>query len=182
MTGLEISNSSDISNLFESIAQIDKGSGLDTVISQYPQIKRNFLFLNLQEYYRQIENHHLLLQDFISKETPDHTKKILSICLTLLFFSKKPEFAIVHEAVEFSKRFKKDKLVNAVLRSLLRAKKKIDLSSQNLPGLFKANIDKVFSSKNIELIFIILYFTNLSIIKFLIMKIKIAYMGVRYLY
>jgi hypothetical protein len=93
LTGLEISNSSDISNLFESIAQIDKGSGLDTVINQYPQIKRNFLFLNLQEYYRQIENNHLLLQDFISKETPDHTKKILSICLTLLFFSKKPEFA-----------------------------------------------------------------------------------------
>ena len=150
MTGLEISNSSDISNLFESISQIDKGSGLDTVINQYPQIKRNFLFLNLQEYYRQIENNHLLLQDFISKETPDHTRKILSICLTLLFFSKKPEFAIVHEAVEFSKRFKKDKLVNAVLRSLLRTKKKIDRSSQNLPKLFKANIDKVFSSKTIR--------------------------------
>lgn len=91
-----------------------------------------------------------MLQEFINRQTPDHTKKILSICLTLLFFSKKPEFAIVHEAVEFSKRFKKDKLVNAVLRSLLRAKKKIDHNSQNLPKLFKANIDKVFSSKNIR--------------------------------
>ena len=92
-------------------------SGLDTVINQYPKIKRNFLFLNLQEYYRQIENNNILLQDFISKETPDYINKILSICLTLLFYSKKPEFAIVHEAVEFSKKYKKDKLVNAVLRS-----------------------------------------------------------------
>jgi len=70
--------------------------------------------------------------------------------LTLLFFSKKPEFAIVHEAVEFSKKYKKDKLVNAVLRSFLRTKKKIDLNAQNLPNLLKANIDKIFSSKNIR--------------------------------
>ncbi len=91
-----------------------------------------------------------MLQDFIKKETPDQIKKILSICLTLLFFSKKPEFAIVHEAVEFSKNYKKDKLVNAVLRGFLRTKKKKDLSAQNLPKLFKTNIDKIFSSKNIR--------------------------------
>jgi transcription termination factor NusB len=95
---------------------------LDTVINQYPQIKRNFLFLNLQEYYRQIENNHLLLQDFISeRNTRPHKKNFKDLFNTSIFL-KKTRICIVHEAVEFSKKFKKDKLINAVLRSLLRSK------------------------------------------------------------
>ena len=36
--------------------------------------------------------------------------------------SKKPQYAIVNDAVEEGKTFKKEKLINAVLRNILRTK------------------------------------------------------------
>ena len=54
--GLKIFNNTDISNLYSSISKIDKGTSIDYAVNIFPKIKRGFLFLNLQEYYRQIEN------------------------------------------------------------------------------------------------------------------------------
>ena len=109
-----------------------------------------FLFLNLQEYYRQIENNELIINKFINDKTPSNIKIILMICLTLIFHSKKPHYALVNEAVEFSKKFKKGSLVNAVLREVLRKKNSVKNNKQNVPKLFKANCDKIYTSSKIR--------------------------------
>jgi transcription termination factor NusB len=74
----------------------------------------------LQEYYRQVENYELIIKQFINDRTPRNIKIILKICITLIFHSKKPHYAIVNEAVEFGKKFKKESLINAVLREVFK--------------------------------------------------------------
>ncbi len=66
-----------------------------------------------------------------------------------MFFSNKPHYAIVNDTVEASKEFKKDGLVNAVLRSVLRNKNNIQLGKFIYPK-FKKIVDKVFSSNSIR--------------------------------
>ena len=41
---------------------------IDYAINLFPKIKRGFLFLNLQEYYRQIENNELIINQFKSEQ------------------------------------------------------------------------------------------------------------------
>ena len=67
----------------------------------------------------------------------------------LIFFSKKPQHAIVHDAVEFSKQFDKSKLINAVLRNILRDQENITIK-KNLPDNFQKSLDKIFSSNKIR--------------------------------
>jgi len=67
----------------------------------------------------------------------------------LIFFSNKPHYAIVNDTVEVSKEFKKDGLVNAVLRSVLRDKDNIHFGKFIYPK-FKKIVDKIFSSKSIR--------------------------------
>ena len=69
--------------------------------------------------------------------------------MVLIFFSKKPQHAIVHDAVEFSKQFDKSKLINAVLRNILREKENLTLD-KNLPDNFRKVLDKIFSSNKIR--------------------------------
>ena len=145
-----ISSQSDISNLFDAVTKIEKGKSIDSVVDHFPKIKRNFIFLILQEYYRQFENNNVILKKFINIKTPKNIKTILKISLTLLFYSQKPEFAIVNEAVEFSKRFKNFNLVNAVLRKISHNKSKFKNGKENLPKDFKEKINIIFSSKNIR--------------------------------
>ncbi len=66
-----------------------------------------------------------------------------------MFFSNKPHYAIVNDTVEASKEFKKDGLVNAVLRSVLRDKDNIQFGKFIYPS-FKKIVDKVFSSNSIR--------------------------------
>ena len=105
--------------------------------------------MNLQEYYRQIENHNLILKDYVNERTPQNIKIILKICLTLIYHSEKPHFAIVHEAVEYSKKFKKHSLVNAVLRGILRNKNSIPTNQKNISSVFKKYCDEIFSNKKV---------------------------------
>ena len=123
--GLEISNLSDTTNLYNSIKRIEQGSSIDHVVNTYPEIKRNFLFLVLQEYYRNYENHNKILLKYINDKTPKNVLTLLKISLTLLYFSSKPHYAVVNDTVEVSKDFKKEKLVNAVLRNILRNRNEI---------------------------------------------------------
>ena len=69
--------------------------------------------------------------------------------MVLIFFSKKPSHSIVHDAVEFAKKFKKSKLVNAVLRNVLRDQEKIIIGN-NIPQNFKKILDQIFSSNEIR--------------------------------
>ncbi len=103
----------------------------------------------MQEYYRQIENHNFILKNYINDKTPHNIKVVLKISLTLIFFSEKPNFAIVNEAVEFSKKLKKHSLVNAVLRGVLRNKKDIQINKRNIPNNFVKICDDVFSNEKI---------------------------------
>ncbi len=64
-------------------------------------------------------------------------------------FSEKPNFAIVNEAVEFSKKFKKHSLVNAVLRGVLRNKADIQINNRNIPNTFMKICDDIFLNKKI---------------------------------
>jgi len=149
LTGLKISNQSDIANLYQSIKRIDEGGSIDAAVEKFDTIKRGFLFLAIQEYYRNFENFNLLLKKYISDKTPKNILIILKINLVLIFFSKKPQHAIVHDAVEFSKQFDKSKLINAVLRNILRDKENLTLE-KNLPDNFKKILDKIFSSNKIR--------------------------------
>jgi len=90
-----------------------------------------------------------LLKKYISDRTPKNIYIILKINLVLIFFSKKPQHAIVHDAVEFSKQFDKSKLINAVLRNILRDQENLKLE-KNLPDNFQKVLDKIFSSSKIR--------------------------------
>ena len=120
MTDQKTSSKTDIENLFSSIKKIDLGKSIDNTVGEYPSVKRPFLFLIIQEYYRQIENNSKILSNFISESTSSNIVTILKLSLILIFYSSKPEHSIVHDSVELSKKFKKDKLVNGVLKYFLR--------------------------------------------------------------
>ena len=107
------------------------------------------MFLVIQEYYRNYENNNKILSDYVHDKTPKNILKLLKICLTLLYFSKKPEYAIVNDAVEEGKNLKKEKLVNAVLRNILLNKNKIKYEKFIYPN-FKKILDKIFSSESIR--------------------------------
>ncbi len=135
--------------MFVSIKKIGQGSSIDYVVSQFPAVKRNFLFLVIQEYYRNYENNNKILLNYVHDKTPKNILMLLKICLTLLYFSSKPQYAIVNDAVEEGKVLKKEKLVNAVLRNILRNKNKIKYGKFIYPN-FKRVLDKIFSSDSIR--------------------------------
>jgi 16S rRNA (cytosine967-C5)-methyltransferase len=90
-----------------------------------------------------------MLKKYISDKTPKNILIILKINLVLIFFSNKPQHAIVHDAVEFSKQFDKSKLINAVLRNILRDKENL-IIEKILPDNFQKVLDKIFSSTKIR--------------------------------
>ena len=51
----------------------------------------------------------------------------------IIEFHKKPQYAIVNDAVDLSKNLKKEKLVNAVLRNILRNKNEIKYEKNIYP-------------------------------------------------
>ncbi len=103
----------------------------------------------IQEYYRNYENHNQILSNYINDKTPNNILILLKICLTLLFFSDKPVFAIVNDAVKEGKILAKEKLVNGVLRNIVRNQNKIQYKKIIYPN-FKKIIDKIFSSNSIR--------------------------------
>ena len=103
----------------------------------------------IQEYYRNYENHNQILSNYINDKTPKNILILLKISLTLLFFSDKPVFAIVNDAVKEGKILSKEKLVNGVLRNIARNQNKIQYKKMIYPH-FKKIIDKIFSSNSIR--------------------------------
>lgn len=107
------------------------------------------MFLVIQEYYRNYENNNKILLNYVHDKTPKNILTLLKICLTLLYFSNKPQYAIVNDAVEEGKILKKEKLINAVLRNILRNKNNIKYGKFIYPN-FKKILDKIFSSDSIR--------------------------------
>ena len=102
------------------------------------------MFLVIQEYYRNYENNNKILLNYVHDKTPKNILTLLKICLTLLYFSNKPQYAIVNDAVQEGKNLKKEKLVNAVLRNILRNKNKIQY------GKFIYLTLRIINSNNIK--------------------------------
>ena len=103
----------------------------------------------IQEYYRNYENHNQILLNYINDKTPKNILILLKISLTLLFFSNKPPYAIVNDSVNEGKHFKKEKLINGVLRNILRDKNNIQYK-KNIYPYFKKILNKIFSSNSIR--------------------------------
>ena len=87
-----------------------------------------------------------IISKFIKKPLKDGSQVIyiLKIALAQLIFMDTPDYSAVNTAVEISKKYNLDKLVNGVLRSVLREKNTINVNSteENIPNwLRKTTID-----------------------------------------
>ena len=122
--------SSDIVNVFNAIQKINKGQSIDNAIQAFDEIKRSFIFLTVQEYYRKHLNTLEIIKKFSHKNSHPEGIIIIQIAIIMIFFSNKPEHAIVHDAVEFGKYFKISGFINALLRKILSEKDNIQKNMQ----------------------------------------------------
>ena len=87
-----------------------------------------------------------VISKFIKKPLKSRSQVIyiLRIALAQIIFMDTPDYSAVNTAVEISKKYNLDKLVNGVLRSVLREKNTINVNSteENIPNwLRKSTID-----------------------------------------
>ena len=143
--------SSDIVNVFNAIQKINKGQSIDNAIQAFDEIKRSFIFLTLQEYYRKHLNTLEIIKKFSHKNSHPDGIIIIQIAIIMIFFSNKPEHAIVHNAVEFGKYFKISGFINALLRKILSEKDNIqkNMETHMVDSEFKKQLIKIYSSKKI---------------------------------
>lgn len=144
--------SSDIVNIFNAIQKINKGQSVDNAVQSFEEIKRSFIFLTVQEYYRRHLNTLEIIKKLSHKKSHPDGIMIIQIAMVMIFFSKKPEHAVVNDAVEFSKSFKISGFVNALLRKILIEKDNllIDIQSIKIDNDFKKQLIKIYSSKKIH--------------------------------
>ena len=143
--------SSDIVNVFNAIQKINKGQSIDNAIQAFDEIKRSFIFLTVQEYYRKHLNTLEIIKKFSHKNSHPDGIIIIQIAIIMIFFSNKPEHAIVHDAVEFGKYFKISGFINALLRKILSEKDNIqkNIETHMVDSEFKKQLIKIYSSKKI---------------------------------
>ena len=143
--------SSDIVNVFNAIQKINKGQSIDNAIQAFDEIKRSFIFLTVQEYYRKHLNTLEIIKKFSHKNSHPEGIIIIQIAIIMIFFSNKPEHAIVHDAVEFGKYFKISGFINALLRKILSEKDNIqkNMETHMVDSEFKKQLIKIYSSKKI---------------------------------
>ena len=79
---------------------------------------------------------------------------ILKIALAQILFMNTPDYSAVNTAVEISKKYNLDKLVNAVLRSVLREKNTININSTeaNIPNWLRKNTVNHLGEKTLSMI------------------------------
>ena len=143
---------SDIVNIFSAIQKIDKGQSVDNAIEKFDEIKKSFIFLIVQEYYRKYLNTLEIIKRFSHKKSHPDGIVIIQISMIMFFFSKKPDHAIVHDAVKFSKSFRISGFVNALLRKILNEKDSLQKNMQKtkVDDDFKKQLIKIYSSKKIH--------------------------------
>ena len=152
MSVINKTKSSDIVNIFNAIQKINKGQSVDNAVQSFEEIKRSFIFLTVQEYYRRHLNTLEIIKKLSHKKSHPDGIMIIQIAMVMIFFSKKPEHAVVNDAVEFSKSFKISGFVNALLRKILIEKDNLlkDIQSIKIDNDFKKQLIKIYSSKKIH--------------------------------
>ena len=93
-----------------------------------------------------------IISSFIKKPLKKNSQVnyILKIALAQIMFMDTPDYSSVNTAVEISKKYKLEKLVNGVLRNILREKNTINIDSTelNIPNwLRKSTIDNLGKEK-----------------------------------
>ena len=72
----------DIVNVFNAIQKINKGQSVDNAIQGFDEIKRSFIFLTVQEYYRKYLNTLEITKKFSHKKS--HPDGIVTVSYTHL--------------------------------------------------------------------------------------------------
>lgn len=141
----------DIVNVFNAIQKINKGQSVDNAIQGFDEIKRSFIFLTVQEYYRKYLNTLEITKKFSHKKSHPDGIVIIQIAIIMIFFSQKPDHAIVHDAVEFGKSYKISGFINALLRKILSEKDDLqkNMETHMVDSEFKKQLIKIYSSRKI---------------------------------
>ena len=77
---------------------------------------------------------------------------LLKISVAQIVFLEFPEYSVVHNAVEISKKYKSEKFTNAVLRNVCKNKKKILQDSStiiNIPYWIKKDLENFLGKKTL---------------------------------
>ena len=77
---------SDIVNIFSAIQKIDKGQSVDNAIEKFDEIKKSFIFLIVQEYYRKYLNTLEIIKKFSHKKSHPDGIVIIQISMIMFFF------------------------------------------------------------------------------------------------
>ena len=145
-----MTNSREIASLI--LSNVYQGKKLDWALNTSKNLAKldsrdrafvNLLVLTALRRQGQIEK---ITSKFIKKplKSTSQVNFILKIALAQIFFMDTPDYSAVNTAVEISKKYNLDKLVNAVLRNVLREKNKININSTeaNIPNwLRKSTVD-----------------------------------------
>ena len=145
-----MTNSREIASLI--LSNVYQGKNLDWALNTSKSLVKldsrdrafvSLLVLTALRRHGQIDK---IISKFIKKPLKDGSQVIyiLKIALAQLIFMDTPDYSAVNTAVEISKKYNLDKLVNGVLRSVLREKNTINVNSteENIPNwLSKTTID-----------------------------------------
>jgi 16S rRNA (cytosine967-C5)-methyltransferase len=137
-----LTNSREIASLI--LSNVYQGKKLDWALNTSKNLGKldsrdrafvNLLVLTALRRHGQIDK---VISKFIKKPLKSGSQVIyiLKIALAQIIFMDTPDYSAVNTAVEISKKYNLDKLVNGVLRSVLREKDTINVNSteENIPN------------------------------------------------
>ena len=155
-----MTNSREIASLI--LSNVYEGKKLDWALNTSKNLAKldsrdrsfvNLLVLTALRRHGQIDK---VISRFIKKplKTGSQINFILKIALAQILFIDTPDYSAVNTAVEISKKYNLDKLVNGVLRNVLREKKTIDINSTeaNIPSWLRKSIVDHLGEKKLLMI------------------------------
>ncbi len=151
-----MTNSREIASLI--LSNVYQGKKLDWALNTSKNLTkldsrdRSFVSLLVLTALRRHGQIDKIISRFIKKPLKKNSQVnyILKIALAQILFMDTPDYSAVSTAVEISKKYNLDKLVNGVLRNILREKKTININSTetNIPSwLRKITIDHLGEEK-----------------------------------
>ena len=155
-----MTNSREIASLI--LSNVYQGKKLDWALNTSKNLSKldsrdrafvNLLVLTALRRQGQIDK---ITSKFIKKPLKSNSQVnyILKIALAQILFMDTPDYSAVNTAVEISKKYNLDKLVNAVLRSVLREKNTININSTeaNIPNWLTKNTINHLGEKRLSMI------------------------------
>ena len=151
-----MTNSREIASLI--LSNVYQGKKLDWALNTNKNLAkldsrdRSFVSLLVLTALRRQGQIDKIISSFIKKPLKKNSQVnyILKIALAQILFMDTPDYSSVNTAVEISKKYKLEKLVNGVLRNILREKNTINIDSTelNIPNwLRKSTIDNLGKEK-----------------------------------